>query len=50
MIKTLLRARSEVVSFKAEGDIIAPIGGSDSIITRCVTKDGKYAPYQLQGY
>ena len=29
---------------KAEGDIIAPIGRDpDSIITRCVTKDGKYA-------
>ena len=29
---------------KSEGDIIAPIGRDpDSIITRCVTKDGKYA-------
>ncbi|RSI43154.1 RluA family pseudouridine synthase [Streptococcus cristatus] len=29
---------------KPEGDIIAPIGRDpDSIITRCVTKDGKYA-------
>lgn len=29
---------------KLEGDIIAPIGRDpDSIITRCVTKDGKYA-------
>lgn len=37
----LVQGRGEL---KPEGDIIAPIGRDpDSIITRCVTKDGKYA-------
>ena len=37
----LVQGRGEL---KPKGDIIAPIGRDpDSIITRCVTKDGKYA-------
>ena len=37
----LVQGRGEL---KPEGDIIAPIGRDpDSIITRCVTEDGKYA-------